>query len=454
MADDELAAFQAELARVEETTAAAAAATNDGAIDDGDATPEEKEFEDDDGTVYVWEPTARKFVPRGAESVPVPVPMTYSEADMVFVDDDDGGGGGGGVGKALKDAKRKGGAIRSRATPGVDVDASGNVVMRDDDDGDDDEEEEEDEEAAKKKKKLSAMASSAIEKEKDRRAKRAADAAPNVDENGWFSLKTNTSVYVDGLPDDATADEVKEVFQKCGVIKLDPDTSLPKIKLYADKATGAFKGDGLVTYLKEPSVALATTILDGTPFRVGMGTNMSVTAAKFQMKGDAYVKKQRGSKKAKRAAIAKQESALGWGGFDDTKDRKKTTAILKRMFTLDEMFSDPKFREELQEDVEAEAAKFGAVETVKVFTTNPDGAVSIRFKDPAAAEACVKAMRGRWFGGSRLEAALWDGVTNYATAGTRADESEAEMQARLDRFGASLEEEGGGGGGGGGGGDE
>jgi hypothetical protein len=48
-----------------------------------------------------------------------------------------------------------------------------------------------------------------------------------------------------------------------------------------------------------------------------------------------------GSKKRKAAALAKQEAALNWGGFDDSKDRKKTTVIVKRMFTLDEMFSDP-----------------------------------------------------------------------------------------------------------------
>jgi HIV Tat-specific factor 1 len=48
-------------------------------------------------------------------------------------------------------------------------------------------------------------------------------------------------------------------------------------------------------------------------------------------------------------------------------------------------------------------------------------------------------MRGRWFGGKRVDACLWDGVTNYAKAGVRDDETEAEQNARLEKFAADLE---------------
>ena len=43
---------------------------------------------------------------------------------------------------------------------------------------------------------------------------------------------------------------MKAEFSKCGIIKEDPVSHDPKIKLYRDKATGFLKGDGLVTYLK------------------------------------------------------------------------------------------------------------------------------------------------------------------------------------------------------------
>ena len=44
-----------------------------------------------------------------------------------------------------------------------------------------------------------------------------------------------------------------QFFSKCGLIR-DGDDGRPRVKIYRDRATGMPKGDGLVTYLKEPSV--------------------------------------------------------------------------------------------------------------------------------------------------------------------------------------------------------
>jgi hypothetical protein len=61
----------------------------------------------------------------------------------------------------------------------------------------------------------------------------AAGAAAKEEATGGTSNKknNNTSVYVMGIPDDATEDEVAEEFARCGIIKQDADGN-PRIKLY------------------------------------------------------------------------------------------------------------------------------------------------------------------------------------------------------------------------------
>ena len=51
--------------------------------------------------------------------------------------------------------------------------------------------------------------------------KKAAKAASSASAAEWFELKKNTSVYVTGLPEDVTLQEMVEVFSKCGIIKED-----------------------------------------------------------------------------------------------------------------------------------------------------------------------------------------------------------------------------------------
>ena len=57
------------------------------------------------------------------------------------------------------------------------------------------------------------------------------------------------------LPEQMCGDDwqMLQVFAKCGVLK-DDDDRKPKVKVYRDRETQVPKGDGLVTYLKEPSV--------------------------------------------------------------------------------------------------------------------------------------------------------------------------------------------------------
>jgi hypothetical protein len=57
--------------------------------------------------------------------------------------------------------------------------------------------------------------------------------------------------------------------------------------------------------------------------------------------------------------VTQEEKELGWGGFDDVAPALKTTVVLKRMFVPEEFESDSSLREQLQDDVGAEARKLG-----------------------------------------------------------------------------------------------
>ncbi|KAK9833990.1 hypothetical protein WJX81_001143 [Elliptochloris bilobata] len=352
--DPELAAFRAEISAIDGGAGAPAAEAAPAPDLDAPATPppNEREFEDDDGTWYAWDPALRKFAP----------------------------GEGGGL---------KGNGARQTGAEAV------------------------------------------MEKirEKQKRAREASEK-----EAAWFDLKVNTSVYVQGLPDDVTETEMGQFFSKCGIIK-DGDDGRPRIKIYRDRATGMPKGDGLVTYLKEPSVALACNILDGSVFRDDPSKTLSVQVAKFEMRGPEYVPKKKAKKQKKGP---KAEKALGWGGFDDQVKATQVTVVLRNVFHPDDFVADPTLRDDLEGDMMSECAKLGAVDKVKVYHHSTDGVVTVKFRSPEAAQSCIRLMSGRFFGGRRLEAELWDGVATWHAP--KPAETAEEQAARLEAFARELEE--------------
>lgn len=257
-----------------------------------------------------------------------------------------------------------------------------------------------------------------------------------------------------------TVDEVAEVFgRKCGVIAEEIDSGRPRIKLYSD-AEGNFKGDALVVFFKPQSVEMAIMLLDDTHFRysdTGLGSGkMRVQAAESSYKktqytaaaeggGDVAKDAGAGAATAGAAAASRQQQnngGKGGGGKDREKVIKKTQkldakladwsddeaayvppeqrtgkkdkmVILKHMFTLQELEDDPAALLEIKEDIREECEKLGEVTNVVLYDLEQDGVVSIKYKKPESAAACVELMDGRAFAGQRVEAYIPSGRLKF-----------------------------------------
>ncbi|KAI9317514.1 hypothetical protein BX666DRAFT_1856955 [Dichotomocladium elegans] len=262
------------------------------------------------------------------------------------------------------------------------------------------------------------------------------------------SKKPITSVYVTGMPADATVDEIKHVFSKCGVIMEDLDSGTPKIKIYKDEE-GRPKGDVLVTYFKEESVSLAINLLDDAEFRLGEpSSKIRVQQAVFKEKENTNDKKKASStpnknKTKKRLHQLQRQIKLDWVDEETGKKAEKFSkiVILKNMYTQQELDEDPTLLLELKEDVREECEKLGEVTNVILYDKSPGGIISVRYTDQKSAEACVLLMNNRYFAGRQISAEIYDGKEKYQKSSVRTeDEDEEAEKARLERYARWLEE--------------
>ncbi|KAG0029351.1 hypothetical protein BGZ81_003869 [Podila clonocystis] len=267
--------------------------------------------------------------------------------------------------------------------------------------------------------------------------------------------KPISSVFVAGLPLDTDIEEMGEFFKKGGVF-MEDDTGNPRIKLYTNQE-GRRTGEGLVTYLRPESVALAIDLLDDTEYRPGVEKGrVRVQQAQFKEKekpasaagtpgssasGSGGMSEERKKKVQKK--YQKLEKKLDW--FEDDEnlvkaDKWNKVCILKHMFTIAELEADPTLLLDLKEDIREECEKVGEVTNVIIYDQHPDGVVSVRFKDKESALLCVKLMHGRFFAGQRVEADIYDGHTKYEVTKTK-EQIEEEEKQRLDRYAKWLESE-------------
>ena len=290
-----------------------------------------------------------------------------------------------------------------------------------------------------------------------------------------FVAKGGSNCYVSGLPSDTTVEEIAECFKVAGVIRTDPSTGGPRIKLYADAASGLLKGDALISFLKPESVNLAVTLREGYELRPGKP--LTVQPAKFEKReggdgGDGGEEAGVGGKRLGKDELAQrkkqrllEQKALGeWEAGLSTAGKRNATVVLTNLFDATaiaaaraEPDNGAAFYANLKADITVECGKAGAVDKVFVFEESPLGAVSVKFKQHEHAERCAAMLDERTFGQATIRCALYDGVTDYraphkregggrgeASAGPAEEarmvvEEDDDEQSKLDSFGDWLE---------------
>ncbi|XP_073338762.1 TATA-binding protein-associated factor 2N isoform X3 [Pagrus major] len=76
----------------------------------------------------------------------------------------------------------------------------------------------------------------------------------------------NNTIFVQGLGEEATVQEVGDYFKQIGIIKVNKKTGQPMINIYSDKATGRPKGEATVSFDDPPSAKAAIDWFDGKEF--------------------------------------------------------------------------------------------------------------------------------------------------------------------------------------------
>lgn len=87
----------------------------------------------------------------------------------------------------------------------------------------------------------------------------------------------NSTIYMQGLADNVTVEEVVDFFKHCGEVKINKRTGQPLVNLFTDKETGKPKGDGTVSFEDPPSAKTAVELCDGKEFQ---GNKLKVSLAR------------------------------------------------------------------------------------------------------------------------------------------------------------------------------
>lgn len=215
----------------------------------------------------------------------------------------------------------------------------------------------------------------------------------------WTRAKTNPNVYISGLPEDVTVQELVALFKRAGQLKLDMESGEPKVRLYGN-------GDGLVSFVHVESVQIATDQLN--EYELRPGTFICVQQADFsqsgpQVSGPTQMSLEALREKAqlnrdhrqKLVNFYRRERQLrtAWDSTEISAVRNRLHSVVVFQNCFDPRAGEVDY-EFIESQVEKFSSAFGEIKLIKSIRNSLDGFICVKFSVSCSATACVAACTG------------------------------------------------------------
>jgi HIV Tat-specific factor 1 len=118
--------------------------------------------------------------------------------------------------------------------------------------------------------------------------------------------------------------------------------------------------------------------------------------------------------------------------FAPKKNKWAKVVIIKHAFTLEELEEDAAAYLDIKDDMREEAELFGEVTNVTLYDKEPQGIITIRFKEFESVEKCRDAWNGRNFAKRKLEVTIAEDRVKFKKS-ARGEEQDSSDEERLTR---------------------
>ncbi|CAE7010668.1 hypothetical protein CFE70_001932 [Pyrenophora teres f. teres 0-1] len=249
--------------------------------------------------------------------------------------------------------------------------------------------------------------------------KRKATKEPEVKKKA--KTMENKAIWITNLPPDTTFKELEDEFSRFGIIDKGADGQ-PRIKMYNDEETGKFTGNAMIVYFKKEAIVNAIKMMDDYVLRPGDYSNGNIRVEpanidhKKEKDGEKIASKltRKDRKASERNRQELNRKLNEWSdneeevaaAFAPKKNKWAKVAIVKHVFTLKELEEDDEAILDIKEDFREAGEKYGEVTNCTLYDKEPEGIMTVRFREFESAENFMKDYQGKSYARRRLQISL------------------------------------------------